>query len=419
MKVKMKSKALAIMMSLVMAFTVVPMMSQTAHAADPSPTSGTCGPNLSWSISGVTLTITGTGAMDDYGTGNNSWMPWIDSFGQIVNVSLPEGLTRIGDMAFYSAERLTKVTIPSSVESIGEAAFSGSVINEVNFGANSQLKTISKEAFALLPNVTKITIPEGVTSIGDRAFYGCTNLTEITIPSSVTDIGVSVLESCDKLKTINYGGTLSQWRKLVGNKFYYTKGSIAVSGFPAIDLGNSLLEFNLNESKAMTVRMGGKAWRVIGYDGWGAVKYYDGTATLISKDNISNLMFNESANNHYSVSNLKGNIDALTGTNGSFSDAEKAAIRPRTLEGGSGNQGTDTYDSNKIAGDSVENALLWPLSVAEANGLDEDLRKLSTGWWLRSPGYNNVFAALVGASGLVNDRGECRQRRPIRVTPRF
>ena len=70
--------------------------------------------------------------------------------------------------AFFASQGLTKITIPSSVTSIGLGAF------------------------GYCTSLTEITIPNGVTSIGDNAFGNCTSLTEITIPSSVTTMAGSV-----------------------------------------------------------------------------------------------------------------------------------------------------------------------------------------------------------------------------------
>ena len=95
------------------------------------------------------------------------------------SVTIPEGVTSIGDYAFKGCSSLTSITIPEGVTSIGECAF---------YGCSS---------------LTSITIPEGVTSIGECAFYGCSSLTSITIPEGVTSIEWYAFEDCCSLISIS------------------------------------------------------------------------------------------------------------------------------------------------------------------------------------------------------------------------
>ena len=142
--------------------TLFPMF---ANADD----SGSCGENLTWTYTEATktLTISGTGAMDD-----SDGRPWEPYRKEIQTVIIEEGVTSIGRRAFFYCMNMTSVTIPKSNTSIGE------------------------EAFAFCRGLTSLTIPNGVTSIGDMAFYECSGLTLVTIPSSVTVIGSSAFENC-------------------------------------------------------------------------------------------------------------------------------------------------------------------------------------------------------------------------------
>jgi hypothetical protein len=65
--------------------------------------------------------------------------------------------------------------------------------------------------------LTSITIPDSVTSIGEGAFSYCTSLTSITIPSSVTSIGIYAFDGCTKLRKVYYGGTQQEWQDLRNN----------------------------------------------------------------------------------------------------------------------------------------------------------------------------------------------------------
>lgn len=95
--------------------------------------------------------------------------------GNLISVTIQDGVTIIGDSAFKDCRSLTSITIPDSVTSIGDSAFSS------------------------CSGLTSIKIPDGVTSIGYNAFYGCSGLTEITIPDSVTSINCSAFDGCTAL----------------------------------------------------------------------------------------------------------------------------------------------------------------------------------------------------------------------------
>lgn len=139
--------------------------------------SGTCGKNLTWSLSNGKLLISGNGAMENYA---NSPAPWSFQRNFIKKIIIYDGVTSIGRGAFLECTSLAKITIPDSVTSIGEYAFSW------------------------CGSLTEITIPDGVTSIGEQAFYCCKSLTAITIPSSVKTIGNGTFSWCTSLRKIHY-----------------------------------------------------------------------------------------------------------------------------------------------------------------------------------------------------------------------
>ena len=186
-------------------------------------------------------------------------------------------------------------------------------------------------------------------------------------------------------------------------------------GSAAIQLGAdalSVLSKNVNTATAPTVYFGQNhdnnpaAWRVIGYDGSG-VTSAQGDITLLAAGNMGVVKFADTtANNKYAPSNLKTAIDALAEK---LTTEENAVVKKRTLTSGSYNgENTDC-----VAGAQVDNAVFWPLSIAEASAVNNDLRIAdkehtkwaSSYWWLRSPGTSAYVVAVVKGNGSVSCAG--------------
>ena len=242
----MKKRLLACLLTLVMLLALLPA---TALAADPT-TSSSCGENLTWTLTKnedgttYTLTISGTGEMEDYTVGGAPWHVALGAAAnrkQITEIVLPNGLTHIGNNAFLQAA-VTEVTIPNTVVSIGTnafwncntiettlpasvrelgaTAFYGTFV--VNVDANSPYlcseengKVLYSKDKTTLYQVSQdcagaFTIPSTVTTINDYAMYGCKDTSgKLVIPDSVQTIGQAA--------------------------FYGT-------GFTALDLGNGVKE---------------------------------------------------------------------------------------------------------------------------------------------------------------------------------
>ena len=154
----------------------------------------------------------------------------------LASITLPEGVTSIGSYAFYNCSGLTGITIPEGVTSIGGGAFAccsgltsitlpegvtsieGSAFAECTSLTSITLPkgvtSIGIEAFDYCTSLASITLPEGVASIGSSAFSGCTSLTSITIPSSVTSIGWNAFNNCTSLADVCYLGSAEQWKAI-------------------------------------------------------------------------------------------------------------------------------------------------------------------------------------------------------------
>ena len=154
-------------------FLVMMLLPMIAHADK----NGTCGENLTWTLneSTGTLTIEGSGAMEDYG---RSGYPWYGYREKISTVVIGDGVTNIGSFAFYKCSGLSTVTIPNSVTSIGNSAF------------------------YMCSRLTNTIIPNGVTSIGEDAFCDCTGLVSVTIGNSLKSIGNGAFEGCEGLQKV-------------------------------------------------------------------------------------------------------------------------------------------------------------------------------------------------------------------------
>ena len=157
--------------------------------------------NLTWKLyEDGTLNISGTGAMKNYGYSNNRSPVFWNT--DVTSIVIEEGVTSIGNNAFYDCTSLTSVTIPGNVESIGESAFYY-CDNLTDVTLQDGVKSIGDAAFIWCNNLTNIVLPNSVTSIGYYAFKDCTSLTSITIPDSVTSIGNDAFYNCSSLKTIS------------------------------------------------------------------------------------------------------------------------------------------------------------------------------------------------------------------------
>ena len=142
---------------LLLVFALLPMFTMADEG-------GSCGKDVSYSFETATgtLTIQGTGEMKNY---NFTLTPWRSYRSDILVVIIKDGVTSIGNYAFFDCSALSFVSIPNSVTSIGANAFLGCT------------------------SLTAVEISDNVTSIGNSAFRDCTGLTSVTIGSGVKKIG--------------------------------------------------------------------------------------------------------------------------------------------------------------------------------------------------------------------------------------
>lgn len=113
----------------------------------------------------------------------------------VISVTIPNGVTTIGENAFYQCKALTSVTIPDSVTNI------------------------ESHAFSCCDNLQNITIPTGVTTIGNFAFSLCPKLTVVNIPSNVTSLGLQVFAPNAGLTDINVSPENPNYKSIDGVLF--------------------------------------------------------------------------------------------------------------------------------------------------------------------------------------------------------
>lgn len=232
-------------------------------------TSGKCGPSAYWSFdsSTGTLTISGSGAMNDYEYGNDyPWMDYRDSIQTIVigdqitqigryafpwtacsTIKFGKNVRSIGERAFLECRNLNgDLTLPDSVQIVGNNAFSECTGLTGTLTLGSSLQTIGAGAFYDCSFSGNLVIPDSVTSIGRYAFYSRPYLRpetqgtltlgrnlrtigefaflesrytgSLTIPDSVVEIGERAFYQCE-----NLNGTLTLGRSLrtIGKEAFY------------------------------------------------------------------------------------------------------------------------------------------------------------------------------------------------------
>ena len=214
------------------------------------PESNRCGSNVYYELIGGTLHINGTGDMYDWDSYFD--VPWYFERNYIDDIEISDGVTSIGDFAFYGCTYLGSITVPNSVTSIGDYAFSkceylsyfdfpsslssigdyafwdctdiryislpdtcysfGESVfrgctNLMDVSLSSAMDTIPWAMFCDCTSLMDITIPVRVTKIENNAFNGCTALSTITLPAALTDIGNGAFYGCDNLNYVTYGGS--------------------------------------------------------------------------------------------------------------------------------------------------------------------------------------------------------------------
>ena len=170
------------------------------------PSNGQCGDNIFWTVdANKVLHLRGSGEMDNYTS--DMFVPWSKWVPEIKAVEISEGITSIGNSAFYGCTNLEYANLPSTIKTIGEKAFyrcSRLQRVELPYG----LTSIGNDAFNGCLILSEISIPNTVKTIGEYAFFGCSSLTGVKIPDSVTKMGQTAFSQCSSLSWVELGSGL-------------------------------------------------------------------------------------------------------------------------------------------------------------------------------------------------------------------
>lgn len=170
--------------------------------------------------------------------------------GSVQSITIPEGVTTIGQSAIPNFTALQSITLPNSVTSVGSGAFTGcTALTSVTFGNGvtelngtfsgcTNLTTVDLpdqvtsliSTFNLCSSLTEIQIPASVTTI-QAAFRNCTKLAHVELPSGLTSLGAEAFYNCSGLQDVTFPNGLVS----IGDNAFYN-----CSGLTSLDLPSSL-----------------------------------------------------------------------------------------------------------------------------------------------------------------------------------
>lgn len=200
-------------------------------AAASVPVWGSCSDTVNWTLdkdSGI-ITISGTGAMPDYASGE---APWYGDRMSVKTIRVEDGITAVGAYAFSYAIYADTVVLADSVSVIGSNAFAACC--ELSSVRMPGVTKIGSHAFAdCNKRLENISWPLNLSEIGDYAFYGCTMLkapvftehltsvgmyafaycngiTELSLPESLVKVGDYAFDSCKSLRSVSLPDSMTR-----------------------------------------------------------------------------------------------------------------------------------------------------------------------------------------------------------------
>lgn len=407
---------------------------------------GDCGDNLRWELNrdAGTLTISGTGAMDDF-----YFSPWESYQRQVSSIIIKSGVTTIGENAFSQSgggmgeeKKITVLELPDTLTSIGSCAFMGSNITTVEipasvtsigggaFDACHELKSItvssrntkySSDAKGVLYNkkktelicvpmlytgaytvpstvkkiedysvtsrekLTQLIVSEGVEEIGNKAFAGCTALTKVTLPNTLTKLGGGAFAECTSLTEITIPGGVRE-----------LKGDI-LSNWP-------------DTLKKITVSEGVK---VIGQYAFASAK---GLKQVVLPKSITTVKQDAFLFTSLLAVEFTGNAPEFHET--AFKDADITVYYPKNNSTWKSSVRQD-YGGNVTWKEEGLDILQQPKSVKAADGTKATVRVIAHGdglkyqWYVKNPGETSYSKSSVTTSSYSVTMNEERDGRQV------
>ncbi len=172
----------------------------------------------------------------------------------IESIVIPEGVTNIGEEAFYLCKNLKKVTLPSTLEYIRDWAFANCESLE-SIRIPADVKWIGQRAFSDCKKLEWLTLCEGLEQIQENAFYNCSLLKSVKFPRSLKLIAAAAFNGCTQLSSIMYSGSVGEWSEVDSTgKDYYYQSFTWHDGVPAEKIRCSdgdVYLYNLSETEAI------------------------------------------------------------------------------------------------------------------------------------------------------------------------
>ena len=350
----------------------------------------------------------------------------------VTNLTIPGGVTKVGDYAFEHCFSLTSVTIPEGCTTIGEYAFNNcqkiataslpnslTTIGSFAFASCARMHTaipagvsyIGERAFNGAPLSSNIVVNQGV--IGERAFNACGSVMDLTIGAGVTYIGSNAFNEMGGLRNIHYGSTQANWNALAADSGY--NKVVTYPYWRGITFGSA--GANIQPSRS-TVSFGGYTWDVLAVS--------NGNALLITHEVIAFKMFSGNYSGRGSMNTGWEGSSLRSWLNGAFLGSlpvDQSIIVPTSIStspnsrfgtpGANGGAVTDRvfvlsveeaqqYFSNDQQRTAVaSNAALAGVGAARNGSAQSDPTTGNTYWWLRTPGMFSYSTAYVNYTGSI------------------